>query len=381
MLAAALLPALTGCAGGRRRASPAAPAAPAPARIGSPSAAETLDVDTIFAGYDRPRAPGASVAVIRDGRVAFMKSYGLANLETGERATVYTDYRLASLTKQFTAMAVMLLVKDGRLHLDDRVSDVLPGLPAYARAVTIRELLGHTSGLWDYEDFVPDTLSTQVHDAFVLDALRRVDSTYFPPGTRWRYSNTGYVLLGMVVAHVSGESFPRFLHDRIFAPLGMDSTVAYEAGVSTVPRRAYGYSPDSAGGFRRTDQSPTSATLGDGGVYTSVHDLVAWNRALDEGTLAGPALQREAWTSGTLADGARTGYGFGWFVDRDAAGPRLWHYGETMGFTNAIVKYPERRLTVIVLTNRTGGAPWNLATRVAALPRFGGVRGDPMPVP
>ncbi|HEU4643713.1 MAG TPA: serine hydrolase [Gemmatimonadaceae bacterium] len=359
--------------------SAAATAAPQPSA--TTSTTEAPDVDSIFAAYDRPGVPGASVLVIRDGRVALVKSYGLADLEAGTAATPYTDYRLASLTKQFTAMAVLLLVKDGKLHLDDRVRDVLPGLPAYARDVTIRELLGHTAGLWDYEDFVPDTLSSQVHDAFVLDALRRVDSTYFPPGTRWRYSNTGYVLLGMVVAHVSGESFPRFLHDRIFAPLGMDSTVAYEAGVSTVPRRAYGYSADSAGGFRRTDQSPTSATLGDGGVYTSVHDLVKWNRALDEGTLVGKALQREAWTPGTLAGGARTDYGFGWFVDRDAAGERLWHYGETMGFTNAILKYPERGLTVIVLTNRTGGAPWNLATKVAALPRFGGVRGGPMPVP
>lgn len=353
-----MLAVLAACA---HRAAPAAPA---------PDPATLRAVDSLFAPYDLADGPGASLLVMRDGRVLLERSWGLAVVETRTPATAHTSYRLASLTKQFTATAILLLVRDGRLRLDEPARAVLPELPAYASAVTIRQLLTHTSGLWDYEDFVPDTARTQVHDADVPALLHRVDSTYFPPGTQWRYSNTGYALLALVVERASGERFARFLHDRIFVPAGMDSTVAYEAGISTIPERAYGYSADSAGGFRRTDQSPTSAVLGDGGIYTSVHDLAAWSRALDRAAIVGRALRDSSWTPARLAGGALTDYGFGWFVDRDADGVRLSHHGETRGFTNAILRIPARGLTVVVLTNRTGGAPWDLAARVAALPAY-----------
>jgi CubicO group peptidase (beta-lactamase class C family) len=320
----------------------------------------------MFTVYDRPGAPGASVLVIRDGRVVLSRAYGLADLEARTPATARTNFRLASLSKQFTATAIMLLAKDGRLRYDDRVADHLPGFPSYGADITIRHLLTHTSGIWAYEDFVPDTATVQVKDRDVLALLDRARGTYFTPGSAYRYSNSGYVLLALVVEQVSGQRYARFLHDRIFAPLGMDSTVAFENGISTVPQRAFGYT-ERASGFARTDQSPTSATLGDGGIYTSIHDLVAWDRALDDGTLVGTEALRTAWTSATLTDGTTTGYGFGWVVDRDARGLRLSHHGETRGFTNAILKYPERRLTVVVLTNRTGGAPWDLAARVAEL--------------
>jgi CubicO group peptidase (beta-lactamase class C family) len=322
------------------------------------------DIDEIFAAYDRPDAPGASVLVIKEGQVVLSRAYGMADLEAGVRATERTNYRLASLTKQFTAMAILLLAKDGTLGLDDRVSDRLPGFPAYGGAIRIRHLLTHSSGLADYEDFVPDTQTVQLEDRDVLAILQRAPGTLTPPGSAYHYSNSGYAVLALVVEAVSGKRFARFLHDRIFAPLGMDSTVAFEKGVSTVARRAFGYTAGPAG-FARTDQSSTSAVLGDGGIYTSIHDLVRWNRALDEHTLVDSATLTQAWTAARLTDGGETRYGFGWFVDREAAGLRLTHHGESRGFTNAILKYPERRLTVIVLTNRTGGEPWTLAERVA----------------
>jgi len=331
------------------------------------SAALIHDVDSIFAAYADPRAPGASVAIIRHGKTVLSRNYGLADVETQTPITDRTNFRLASLTKQFTATAILLLVHDGKLGLDDRVATILPELPPHSRDATVRQLLTHTSGLWAYEDFVPDSQTVQVKDRDALALLARADSTYFRPGSAFRYSNTGYALLALIVERRSGQRFARFLHDRIFAPLGMDSTLAFEAGVSTIPQRAFGYSRGAQNGFRRTDQSNTSAVLGDGGVYSSTHDLALWNRALDEHTLIDASTQQLAWTPATLSDGRKAAYGFGWFVDQDAFGLKLWHNGETRGFTNGIAKFPERGITVIVLTNRSGGAPWDLAAAVAHL--------------
>ena len=324
-------------------------------------------VDSIMSRYADPAAPGASVLIVRDGATVLARSYGLADVEGRVAATAQTNYRLASLSKQFTATAIMLLKEDGLLHYDDSIVKYLPQLPAFARGVTIRMLLTHTSGLWAYEDFVPDSQTTQVHDADVPALIAHADSTYFPPGSAYRYSNTGYALLALIVERVSGKSFATFLHDRIFAPLGMKETVAYENGISTVTHRAFGYTVDSSG-VRRTDQSSTSAVLGDGGIYTSLDDLVKWNAALDAHTLVSADDQRDAWRSAVTTRRTRVGYGFGWFVDEGGYGLRLRHHGETTGFTNAILKIPSRRLTVVILTNRTGGEPWDLATRIAALP-------------
>lgn len=317
-----------------------------------------------MARYDHPAGPGASVVVIKDGEVAYMHSYGLADVEAGVRASPSTDYRLASLTKQFTATAIMLLVQDGKLDYDDRVIDILPGFPAYGGDITVRHLLTHTSGLWAYEDFVPDTATAQVSDRDVLALIGRADSTYFPPGSAFRYSNSGYALLSLIVEQVSGEPFARFLHDRIFAPLGMNGSVAYVKGVSTVPNRAYGYTR-RGGEYVRTDQSPTSAVLGDGGIYTSVSDLVKWDHALESHQLVSAEARELSWTPYVLKDGTRTSYGFGWFVDEDRGRRRLTHNGETRGFTNAIIRYPDQRLTVIVLTNLSNSAPWDAAQKIA----------------
>jgi len=341
------------------------PDAPGHPRTMSAAAARRA-VDSLLADYAKPGAPGASVVVVRDGRVLLERAYGLADVDSGTRATPRTDYRLASLTKELTATAVMILADEGKLSVDDPVSRWLPQLPAYARGVTIRHLLNHTSGIWAYEDFVPDSQTYQVKDRDALHLIQRADSLYFPPGSAFRYSNTGYALLALVVEAASGMPFARFMRERVFIPAGMRSTVAYEAGVSTVPRRACGHAAEGAG-WVRADQSNTSAVLGDGGVYTSVDDLVKWSRVLFAHRLVRAATQQLAWTSATLTNGQPAGYGFGWFVDRDAHGLRLWHNGETRGFTNGIVVYPEQRLMVVLLTNRLGGTPWDIAQRIAEL--------------
>ena len=314
-------------------------------------------VDSLFTAYSGTMVPGASVVVISDGRVAVRRAYGMAYLERRVAATPETDYRLASVSKQFTAMAVMLLVKDGKVRYDQAVRELLPELPAAAGAVTVRHLLNHTSGLWDYEDLIPDSRTAQLDGRDVLALVASKDSLYFPAGSQYRYSNSGYVLLGLIVERVSGMTFPEFLLTRIFRPLGMSASVAHVEGSDTVPRRAYGYSP-RGGTFVPTDQSVTSATLGDGGIYSNVDDMTRWDRALYGDTALVDA-------SPQLPGGADTTYAVGWFVDRYRGEKRWRHTGETSGFRNAIQRFPHRRLTIIVLTNRSSGEPGAIAERIA----------------
>jgi CubicO group peptidase (beta-lactamase class C family) len=323
---------------------------------------DTRGIDSLFAPYTGSARPGASVVVIRDGKVIARRAYGMADLERKVVATPETDYRLASVSKQFTAMCIMLLAKDGKVQFDQPVRSILPELPPAAAPVTVRHLLNHTSGLIDYEDLIPESRTTQLNDNDVLTMLAAKDSVYFPAGTAYRYSNSGYVLLGMIVARVSGISFPQFLQVRIFGPLGMSASVAHIERLDTVPHRAYGYSP-KGGGFEQTDQSVTSATLGDGGIYTNVDDMTRWDRALSENTLIGAELMAMATTPPVLPHDSE--YGFGWFVDAYRGENRWRHTGETSGFHNAIMRFPKHRLTVIVLTNRSSGEPDAIAERIA----------------
>jgi CubicO group peptidase (beta-lactamase class C family) len=343
--------------------------------LSSPMLAQSVgrSIDSLMAPYASPDGPGASLLIIRDG-VRLMKSYGLAEVEKHRPVTAESNFRLASLSKQFTATAIMIIVADGKLRYDDDVTTLLSGLPSFARGVTVRHLLNHTSGLPDYEDFVPDAQTTQVHDADIPGLIANATKPKFAPGTKYSYSNTGYGLLALIVEQRSGQRYADFLRDRIFTRLGMMGTVALEEGRSVVSNRAYGYTVRSTG-IRRTDQSNTSAVLGDGGIYSSISDLVQWDRALESFSLVTPDAQQLAWTPPTLADGRKSEYGFGWFVDRDHGTMRLRHHGESRGFTNSILRYPELRLTVVILTNRTGGSPWDIAQRIAELyldPKTGG---------
>jgi CubicO group peptidase (beta-lactamase class C family) len=316
-------------------------------------------IDAILHAYQGP-VPGASVLVLRDGKPVFRRSYGMADTEHGVAAAPATNYRLASMTKQFTAAAILLLSEDGRLSIDDPVRKWLPTLPDAAAAVTLRHLLTHTSGLIDYEDVIPDGTTAQVHDADVLRLLESQNRTYFAPGSNYRYSDSGYSLLALVVGRASGKDFATFLRDRIFTPLHMQHTVAYEEGISTVTDRAYGYSAVNQR-WTRTDQSLTSAVLGDGGIYSSIDDLAKWDAALYDSRLLRDDSRRLAFTPATQTDDPAVRYGFGWRM----TGETVWHSGETMGFRNVIVRYPKRHFTVIVLTNRDDPEPYPAALAIA----------------
>jgi len=335
-------------------------------------------IDSLFAKVGSS-TPGAAVLVIQGGRVVFQHGYGVTDLRTHRKIDEHTNFRLASLSKQFTAMAVMLLVHDSKLRYDEPLTEVFPEFPAYGRGITIRELLNHTSGLLDYEDLLaseyantPEERIPQIHAAGVLARMESVNATKFPPGAHWAYSNSGYCVLAMVVEKISGKPFRDFLQERIFTPLGMTQTVAYEKGVNQVVNRAYGHTLHGTR-WRETDQDSTSATLGDGGVYTSLADMALWDKALREHTLLDegemkPALTAVAPSAGPAQEhGRAVSYGFGWFLDPYRGHPRMWHYGETVGFRTSIQRFPADGLTVIVLCNRTDLAAPELALHIADL--------------
>lgn len=323
-------------------------------------------IDAIMQDYSAPDAPGASVLVMRNDSILFKKGYGLAELEEKIPVTTTTNFRLASMTKQFTAMCMMMLHEEGKISYDDTLSKFFDGLPKWGNSVTVRNLLNHTSGIVDYESLIPDSQTTQVHDSDVLNLVKSVDTTYFVPGSKYQYSNSGYSLLSLVVEKVSGERFADFLKKHIFDVVGMPTSVAFEKGISTVANRAYGYSREAVG-WKLTDQSNTSAVLGDGGIYTNVEELAKWYSALFSYKLVTPETQQLAWTRAKLNDGSVIDYGFGWHFENYRGVEHPLHGGSTMGFRNNVQVFPAEHLVVIVLTNRNEGDPIEQAHEIADL--------------
>ena len=325
----------------------------------------------------QPGEPGCVVSV-RD-RDTRQTTYADGLRERGGAALdARSNFRLASLSKQFTAMAVMLLVADGRLSYEATLADLLPGFPAWARRVTLRQLLTHTSGMPDYEDAMERAAAAggirytpehQIEDEQAIGLLRRESGLRFEPGTDWAYSNSGYVLLGQIVARADGKPFAEVLEQRIFGPLGMRGTRLYVKGHAHLERRAFGHEPDR-GVLVPADQSATSATQGDGGVYSNLADLARWDAALRDNTLLPADAMRAALEPVRLADGSEphwplhgdeddlapgepVSYGYGWFLDPLAGHSRMWHFGTTRGFRSAIVRLLDDGVTIVVLCNRS----------------------------
>ena len=330
----------------------------------------TSKIDALFADFNRPDAPGASVTVIQKGKVLLAKGYGLANVEEKIPCTPETNFRLASLTKQFTAMSILILADRKKLSLDESLVDFFPEFPSYGKQITVRHLLSHTSGLVDYEDVIPAGTTIPVLDRDVLRLLLKQDKTYFPAGSKFRYSNSGYSLLSLIVEVRSGMPFAQFLKKNIFQPLKMEQSLAYEQGFAIIPKRAYGYS--SVGqGFTRTDQSLTSSVLGDGGIYTSISDLFKWDQALYTGKLVSAKSLKLAFTPGALpTDFPSSRYGFGWYIGEYRGLKEIWHYGETRGFTTRIARFPEKKFTLVILTNRNDAKISELPHKITDLVLF-----------
>ena len=352
--------------------------------------ARAKQLDAMLTKAVAPGQPGLAVLVRKDGHILFERGYGVRKVGGGAPDTPETDFRLASVTKQFTAMAVMLLVRDGKLRYDSTLTGIFPEFPAYGNAITVRHLLTHTSGLPDYEDLMELEENShgkhwsaehQIQDEEVLALLEKETRGKFAPGTSWAYSNSGYVVLGLIVAKVSGVPYAEFLERRIFTPLRMRNTLAYQKGKKEIPHRAFGHSR-AHGKLILTDQSPTSATLGDGGVYSNLEDLSKWDDALANHTLLSAAEMQPALTPVKLLDGREphwpteadgdnlapgrpVSYGFGWFLDSYPGHPRMWHSGTTVGFRNIIERFTMDHLTIVILCNRADFDPTALAFKIA----------------
>lgn len=298
--------------------------------------------------------PGFALSITKNGKVVYRNSAGLANSTTRTPIDPLTNFRMASVTKQFTAMGILLLEKQGLLHFDDPIGRWLPELPAgVAHQVLIRHLLTHSSGILDYESLIPPAQTTQVLDADVLRLLSTHDSTYFTPGSRFRYSNSGFCLLALIIERVSKTTFPEFIRKNIFLPLHMDSSTVYEAG-RYIPHRAMGYP---------ADQSVTSATKGDGGVYTSLSDYAKWINALQKNTLLPLAttLRRLRFPITGLN---KRYYAAGWFLD-DNDPKLLFHSGSTCGFNNFVIRLPADNTSIVYFSNRAdNSAPFKTILQI-----------------
>ncbi len=308
-------------------------------------------IDAVFSSVTSPNAPGLAVLVRKNGHAVFERGYGVRDLHSKTKIDTPTNFRLASFTKQFTAMAIMLLVHDGKLRYDETLAEIFPDFPVYGKSITIRNLLNHTSGLPDYEDLMESVEKTkgaiwtpekQIQDAEVLELLKKEKNGKFAPGENWAYSNSGYVLLGLIVAKVLGKSYGEFLHEKLFAPLKMNHTIVFQKGKNEIVNRD----------------------------------------ALRNHTLLSEKEFQLALTPVRLADGSEphwpveanddnlhprkpVAYGFGWFLDPYQGRQRMWHTGTTMGFRTVIERFTEGDgLTVIILCNRTDLGPEKLALQV-----------------
>lgn len=349
-------------------------------------------LDALFLQVTSPDNPACAVLVKHGGLNVLEKGYGVRELRTRAKIDPRTNFRLASFTKQFTAMAVMLLIHDGKLRYDETLTEIFPEFPAYGKTITIRNLLNHTSGLPDYEELMEKEEKAkgpiwspehQIQDAEVLTLLEQPSAGKFTPGTSWAYSNSGYVVLGLIIAKASRMPYREFLQKRIFMPVGMTYSIVYQKGINEIPDRAFGHSKEGDK-FIETDQSATSATLGDGGVYSNLEDLSKWDDALENHLLLSEKEMAPALVPATLADGSAAhwpksggddgalagkpvSYGFGWFLDPWERHVRMYHTGGTRGFRTVIERFTQNGLTIVILCNRLDLEPGALAENSATL--------------
>jgi CubicO group peptidase (beta-lactamase class C family) len=350
-------------------AASASPPGSAPA---APEVAATevraASVDAVFAAFDRTTSPGCALGVIRDGRLIYARGYGMANLEHGVPITTTTVFDIGSTSKQFAAASIVLLSLDGRLSIDDDIRKHLPEIPAYRRPITIRHMLNHTSGLRDYLELMAltgvhfDGVAT-AEDALAI--IARQKDTNFLPGDEYLYSNSGFFLLSEIVKRVSGKTLRGFARERIFDPLDMRQTHFHDDHTLIVPRRATGYAPLDAGGFR-IDMSGFEQT-GDGSVLTTVEDLARWDRNFYDPNVGGRAMLEALHTRGVLTSGQPLDYALGLVVDEYRGLKRVSHGGSWAGYRAQLMRFPDERFSVVCLCNLATSNPSALARKVAEL--------------
>ncbi len=347
-----------------------APIAPAPAAHATQAAVAVAvepQVDAVFARWT-PSTPGCAVGVASGGKPVLAKGYGMSDLEHDVKIVPDTIFEAGSVSKQFTAAAVLLLAHEKKLSLDDPARKYIPELPEYSTPVTIRQMLNHTSGLRDWGNIAsiggwPRTTRVHTH-AHVLEIVSRQRATNFTPGTQWSYSNTGFNLAAIIVQRVSGMPFPEFTRTRLFQPLGMTRTSWRDDYTRIVKGRAMAYNSRDDG-FHTL--MPFENVYGNGGLLTTVGDLLKWNENFTKPVVGTPALLAEQQARGTFNDGRPHGYGLGLFLGVHQGLPEVYHSGSTAGYQAFLTRFPDQRVSVAVLCNSSGAQATQYAHAVADL--------------
>jgi N-acyl-D-aspartate/D-glutamate deacylase/CubicO group peptidase (beta-lactamase class C family) len=324
-------------------------------------------VDALFAEATSAARPGAAIIVIQDGEVLQKSAYGMADIERGVPFETDTSTRLGSVSKQFTAMAIMLLEEEGRLDYDDPITRFLPELSRFGDGITIRNLLNHTGGLPDYYDVMIEVTGVERPlTRHALDTYAAWGEPLFAPGERYEYSNPGYELLALIVERASGEVFGDFVEARIFAELGMTNSVVLDDRHPKLAKRAYGYQMDGDG-FALNDDDPLNYLVGSGGIYSTVEDLYLWDQELYRENLVSKTTLAKAFSPARLNSGEDFPYGFGWSFDEHLGRRRIGHGGGWVGFWTYIGRYVDDRFSVIVVTNLAEAEPEGIADTIAAI--------------
>jgi len=318
----------------------------------------------VDAEMQKGKIPGVSIAVIKNGKPVLVKGYGFSNVEHQVAVKPETIFQSGSVGKQFTAMAVMLLVDEGKIDLDEKISKYLGTVPESWKDITVRHLLTHTGGMTDYtQDF---NLWQDYTEDELLKKAQAVP-TAFAPGERWQYSNLGYLTLGVMIHKVSGKFYGDYLQERVFKPLGMTTArVISEADI--IPNRAMGYRLENGELKHQTWVAPQFNTTADGALYLTVLDMIKWDEALTQGKLIKKESYDQMWTPAKLNSGRATNYGFGWMLDETANGRKvIEHGGAWQGFKSHISRYPNDKLTVIVFANLAQTNQSRLARGIAEI--------------
>ena len=320
--------------------------------------------DYIALQMRRQQVPGLSLAVVQDGRVVKLQGYGFADLELQVPVTPDTVFEIGSITKQFVAAAIMTLVEQGKINLNEPASAYLPELPFAWREVTIRQLLTHTSGIPDFEEILGYGAYRTPTTAQQLLAVAAAKPIAFSPGAQWHYSTTGYYLLGLIIEKASGVPYVPLIEQRILGPAGMTRTRS-SAPTEIIAGRASGYALEDGRIVNRDAIQPT-AVGGAGDLVSTTGDLAKWNALLDAQSVLAIESYAQMWANQALADGSPSGYGFGWFVSPVRGHRAQEHSGGTAGFSSDILRLPDDRVTVIVLTNSYDANPAGMASHIAA---------------
>jgi CubicO group peptidase (beta-lactamase class C family) len=323
-------------------------------------------VDGLFSKWNKPNSPGAVVGVFKDGKIVYEHGYGLADIEHNIPISSETDFHIASMSKQFTAMDILLLAQDGKLSLDDDIRKYLPELHDFGKVITIRNLLNHTSGLrdqWNLLMLAGWRLEDVITEDDILKILSRQSALNFAPGEKYLYSNSGYTLLGVIVKRVSGQSLAQFTHDRIFEPLGMNHSRFQEQYGTLIKNRALSYEPNGDGVYDYVALSYSNA--GATSLHTTVEDLLRWDENFYTGKVGGKELLAQMQTKGKLNDGREIDYADGLSIGKYRGLDTVDHGGADAGYRTQLLRFPAQHVSIVVLANAGDASPGKLAHDVA----------------